>query len=302
MREPRPAQEPRAAADPSAAITQPAPGAVKEGEQGEGGRRRRRGRGGRDRGDRAEQGAEPRAPRADRSERRPAVADGSSETQPENMQPLSGAPVFEHDVDGNRTSDADGNRAPMTEHFDDEMPSHTSSPVVNDAETERDAMDERFEEGSAPTRPSPDAGSHHLVDDDSPPPTHFVEIRLPPPVAERAAPSMPDIDETIPNATAAIAVRADPTPPPAASVPTPPPVAAPSPSMHHAPASPIISLELPPDSNLVLVETSHVKPAPLSDETETPRPRRVRPPRVQAVEEPLQLVETAHKDQTPPGA
>ena len=73
--------------------------------------------------------------------------------------------------------------------------------------------------------------------------------------------------------------------------------------MHLAPALPKISLELPPDSGLVLVETVHHEAqAPMSAEPETPRPRRVRPPRVDVAEGPLQLVETAHKEPTPPGA
>ena len=63
------------------------------------------------------------------------------------------------------------------------------------------------------------------------------------------------------------------------------------------PELPKISLELPPDSNLVLVETARHQPhAPTSEQPETPRPRRVRPPRVEVKDEPLQLVETAHKD------
>jgi hypothetical protein len=70
----------------------------------------------------------------------------------------------------------------------------------------------------------------------------------------------------------------------------------------HAPAPPKISLELPPDSDLVLVETSHQKAqTPMPEEPEAPRPRRVRPPRVEVTEGPLQLVETAHKEPTPPG-
>ena len=67
----------------------------------------------------------------------------------------------------------------------------------------------------------------------------------------------------------------------------------------NAPESPKVSLELPPESGLVLVETSHAPP-PLTDDTEVPRPHRVRPPRVKIAEEPLQLVETQHKE--PPAA
>jgi len=72
----------------------------------------------------------------------------------------------------------------------------------------------------------------------------------------------------------------------------------------HAPAAPKISLELPPDSSLVLIETSHEKVhAPVHEATEAPRPRRVRPPaRAEGAEGPLQLVETARKEPAPPGA
>ena len=68
----------------------------------------------------------------------------------------------------------------------------------------------------------------------------------------------------------------------------------------NAPEIPKVSLELPPDSGLVLVETSHAAPPPVVDETREPRPHRVRAPRVKVVEEPLQLVETQHKE--PPAA
>ena len=67
-----------------------------------------------------------------------------------------------------------------------------------------------------------------------------------------------------------------------------------------APEIPRVSLELPQDSGLVLVETSHTAATPVEEELQ-PLPRRVRPPRAQIAEEPLQMVETTHKDSTPPG-
>ena len=70
---------------------------------------------------------------------------------------------------------------------------------------------------------------------------------------------------------------------------------------HHAPQLPRVTLELPPESGLVLVETSHVAP-PVAEAEEAQRPRRVRPPRAAIADEPLQLVETAPKDSTPPAA
>ncbi|MDE2003580.1 MAG: Rne/Rng family ribonuclease [Betaproteobacteria bacterium] len=63
------------------------------------------------------------------------------------------------------------------------------------------------------------------------------------------------------------------------------------PKKTQAPA-PAISLALPPDSSLVLVETRHSAPAPILDEAPVQRVRRVRPPRVSAPDEPLQIVET----------
>ena len=63
----------------------------------------------------------------------------------------------------------------------------------------------------------------------------------------------------------------------------------------NAPEIPRVSLELPPDSGLVLVETSHSAPQGES-EPEPARPRRVRPPKAAVAEEPLQMVETTHKE------
>jgi len=68
---------------------------------------------------------------------------------------------------------------------------------------------------------------------------------------------------------------------------------------HQVPELPRVSLELPPNSDLVLVETSHSAP-PAVDEAEAPRPRRVRPPRAQTPDEPLQMVETTRKDTDTP--
>ncbi len=67
----------------------------------------------------------------------------------------------------------------------------------------------------------------------------------------------------------------------------------------NAPEIPRVTLELPPDSGLILVETTHAAPT-AAEEIEPARARRVRPPRVAAADEPLQMVETTHKDSTPP--
>jgi ribonuclease E len=77
-----------------------------------------------------------------------------------------------------------------------------------------------------------------------------------------------------------------------------PPVTEVEPALpRNAPEIPRMSLDLPPDSGLVLVETSHAAPpAEGESEPEAPRPRRVRPQRAQTAEEPLQMVETTHKE------
>jgi hypothetical protein len=54
-----------------------------------------------------------------------------------------------------------------------------------------------------------------------------------------------------------------------------------------------------PDSGLELVETRHHAPESIAEEAEPPRPKRVRPPRAQVAEEPLQIIET-RKEPTPP--
>ena len=65
----------------------------------------------------------------------------------------------------------------------------------------------------------------------------------------------------------------------------------------NAPEIPKVSLELPPDSGLVLIETSHpaVQSVPAEQE-DTQRPRRARRPAVVIDNEPLQMVETAHRE------
>jgi hypothetical protein len=68
---------------------------------------------------------------------------------------------------------------------------------------------------------------------------------------------------------------------------------------HNAPEIPRVALELPPDSGLILVETTHAAPT-AAEETEPSRAHRVRPPRVAIADEPLQMVETTNKDSTPP--
>jgi hypothetical protein len=70
--------------------------------------------------------------------------------------------------------------------------------------------------------------------------------------------------------------------------PAPRAVAAPRP----IPELPPVSLTLPPDSDLELVETKFKTPPVADAEAATPGPRRVRPPKAVIAEEPLQIVET----------
>ena len=262
-REPRPMQEPRAAVDQAPAITQPQPGAVKEAEHGEGGRRRRRGRGGRERGERAEQG-EPRPPRGERGDRRPETADAAARETTSEQAILPSA-----------------------------MPNPAA--MMRDTEHERGSSSAGLDTSSPTIASGPVGSAYDAADDDSPPPTHFVEIKLPPAMpAEAQRPALPE--ESVAESTAAPAhIEAEQVP-----------AAAPAPALsaaRQAPPQPKISLELPADSALVMVETSHQKAqTPASEEPAAPGPRRVRPPRIEVTEGPLQLVETAPKEPTPPGA
>ncbi len=62
---------------------------------------------------------------------------------------------------------------------------------------------------------------------------------------------------------------------------------------------PAIALTLPPDSGLELVETRFNAPALADEMPEPPRPKRVRPPRVEIASEPLEIIETT-KGSPPP--
>jgi ribonuclease E len=124
-----------------------------------------------------------------------------------------------------------------------------------------------------------------------------------PPAAEQAsAAGLQEAAEHIlpppPSASAAPEISAAPEPLRAEAPAPGRPEAAPSlPS--NAPEIPRVALELPAESGLVLVETAHAAP-PAAEEAEPPRPHRVRPPRVAVADEPLQMIETTHRDSTPP--
>ena len=125
------------------------------------------------------------------------------------------------------------------------------------------------------------------------------EAALPPAAAVEAAPvaEAPRIAEAAPVAEAPPVAEAMPVaaPPRAERRPE-----APAPR-RAIPDLPPVTLELPPESGLVLVETSHrAETAPEAEPSLPAGPRRARRPRSQLVDEPLQIVET-RKD-APPAA
>ena len=79
---------------------------------------------------------------------------------------------------------------------------------------------------------------------------------------------------------------------------TSPQPAAPLPRPEPRPA-PVVPLVLPPDSGLEMVETRHAAPPADDESAGSTGPRRVRPPKVQVADEPLQMVETRPGEQPP---
>ncbi len=67
------------------------------------------------------------------------------------------------------------------------------------------------------------------------------------------------------------------------------------------PPLPPVALTLPADSGLELVETRFKAPAQVDEAAEAPRPKRVRPPRVEVAAEPLEIIET-RKEAPPPAS
>jgi DNA polymerase-3 subunit gamma/tau len=98
------------------------------------------------------------------------------------------------------------------------------------------------------------------------------------------------VERAVAPVPAPAAVEPQPTPPPRPVAPPPRPVE----------ALPPVSMKLPADSGLELVETrSKAVPMPEPEPAPPAGPRRVRPPRVVIPDEPLQIVET-HKEGQPP--
>jgi hypothetical protein len=78
--------------------------------------------------------------------------------------------------------------------------------------------------------------------------------------------------------------------------------AAPASRPRNLPEIPPITLALPLDSGLELVQTTTRAPEPEPEPAPAPRPKRVRAPRPVVADEPLQIVETRHGDDTKPSA
>jgi ribonuclease E len=135
----------------------------------------------------------------------------------------------------------------------------------------------RSEQVQVQTREQPPSVDPQPTLQESPQPVMETEVRV-----------------TVESTPASVEVAA---PEPVELLPPAPPVIA-----RNAPEIPRVSLELPPNSDLVLVETSHAKPTAPEEEPTPPPARRVRPPRVEVAEEPLQMIETTHKDPNPPDA
>jgi hypothetical protein len=99
-----------------------------------------------------------------------------------------------------------------------------------------------------------------------------------------------EVERVVAPVTAPAAAEPEPIPPLRPAAPPPRPVA----------PLPPVSMTLPADSGLELVETrSKALPIPELEPTPPAGPRRVRPPRVVIPDEPLQIVET-HKEGQPP--
>ena len=148
-----------------------------------------------------------------------------------------------------------------------------------------------------PQQPSapPQAPVESATRDEDAAPIEHQEVRRPAPAVdalERPAPVAPPVAPVVaahvPEAVIAPASEAPVRREPERELP------------HNAPELPRVALELPPDSGLVLVETSHAAPVDDATAPEAKRPRRVRPPKAAVADEPLQMVETTHKE--PPTA
>ncbi|MDH5285754.1 MAG: Rne/Rng family ribonuclease [Betaproteobacteria bacterium] len=126
-----------------------------------------------------------------------------------------------------------------------------------------------------------------------------IPLHVEPESVERIARPVPRVPERAPVppvAEAPIDVAAvEPAPAPRAA---PPERARPK----NLPELPPVTMELPPESGLELVQTKRHEAPPAEDAPQEPLPRRVRPPRPVVAEEPLQIVETKHGEGQAPSA
>ena len=98
------------------------------------------------------------------------------------------------------------------------------------------------------------------------------------------------------SAPSMAATAFEPSASPATAVVDQPVPIAPAPIPRNAPDIPRVALELPTGSELVLIETSRAATRAEPPEPETPQAHRVRPPRLEVKDEPLEMVETTRKE------
>lgn len=124
------------------------------------------------------------------------------------------------------------------------------------------------------------------------PPAHI-------PARSAAVHAEPEVRQEWQEPERVVETRAVATPP---QVPAVPPVVVPARPVSPAPiaSAPPVPYALPVESDLELVETDRARaaPRPASEEAEAPRPRRVRPPKVELRDEPLEIIET--RKEAPP--
>ncbi len=295
---PRNAQQPRAgngATGEVAAITSGTPGEHDEHREGQR-RRRRRGRG----GDR------------ERSEGAPA----SPDHEPGNAAEGSSNALESHVADDHGQAAAPRNaerRPPKPRRDAVATPAAHDAPAVDTAaedavatsrDVDRDIADTHAQARQAHVQ---QAYATEVTRDDSPvtphaevPATPHREARATPPVETptdaATAPIAPaEVETPAPSpVTRAPAKPRVPAGPAAASVTSHPPAKADVATQRFEP----VTLALPPDSGLELVETRHAASPPVAEEAPAPRPRRARLNRVETASEPLEMVET-RKDSPP---
>ncbi|MFI4903626.1 MAG: Rne/Rng family ribonuclease [Burkholderiales bacterium] len=302
---PRNAQPPRAgngAAGEVAAITSGTPGEHDEHREGQR-RRRRRGRGGdRERGEGAsasqghESGNAPedspnapesraaddhgQAPAPRNTERRPPKPRRDAVVTPDAQAAPAGDPAAEGAVAMPRDADhgaADAHAQARQAHV---QQSYETDAMRDDvpATPPREAPVKTRREPAA--MPPIESSAHAAVT--SSPPADLVSSAAPVSPAHDAA------RETAAPSAAALPAHSP------AKAPVQPPA---KPDMATRRFEPV-TLALPPDSGLELVETRHAASPPAVEEAPAPRPRRARPNRAEIASEPLEMVET-RKDPSP---